>query len=303
MSLLINNRIWELAEKLYIHCYGVDGFVELLKSRAVSLPDNFYSNFEIYSFMSTEQNQFAQLMQRVPAYKYLSILNEVVFDKDGKVSSMQHDNWNYYGVYIKNWWYPELLKEITNVRLKIDAEKRRIEQSEDEDKEIQDGPDFLKYNFNDPFLEYIKKEINENYKDGRYLSVMILSRKLIECLIIRIFEVVFIKNNSDGTYNDHNHSLWFDKTKGRFHDLDRLLDNLKDSSTAFDEDKDLVEETCSLIKPLKNEMNKVVHRDYKSLMRKRLINEISLDWLTNWEDYIASTATLKSTVFRSTRTY
>lgn len=262
MSLVINNRIWELSEKLYIHCYGVDGFVELLNSRGVDLPNNFYSNFEIYSFMSTEQNQFAQLMQRVPTYKYLAILNDVVFDKDGKASSTQHDNWNYYGVYIKN-WYPELLQEITNVCLKIDVAKRKIERAEDEGNEIKQSLDFLGYNFNDPFLDYIKKEINENHKDGRYLSVMILSRKLIECLIVRIFEVVFWKSNLDGTYNSHDHLLWFDTTKNRVHNLDILLENLKAYSVRFQEDKDFVEEIYALIKPLKNEINRVVHLDYK----------------------------------------
>ena len=128
--------------------------------------------------------------------------------------------------------------------------------------QIQADSDFLRYNFNDPFLDYIKKEINETCHNRHYLAVMVLIRKLIECLVVRICEVVFRKYDGKG-YNSQNHSLWFNKTKNRVHDLDVLLENLRTNSAYFHEDKDFVEELCALIKPLKNEINRIVHRDYK----------------------------------------
>jgi len=41
---------------------------------------------------------------------------------------------------------------------------------------------------------------------------MVLIRKLIECLVLRIFEIVFRKRDERGVYNGQNHSLWFDTT-------------------------------------------------------------------------------------------
>jgi hypothetical protein len=260
MGFVINNQIWQLTEKLYIHCHKVDGFVNLLKSHEVNLPDDFYSSFEIYSFMSSEQNNFVQFMQGVPSYRYLPILEEVIFDEN--IRSTQRDNWNYYGVYIKN-WHPELLDRIKRAGLEIDNSKNKIIRTDIEIEQAYDTQDFLKYSFNDPFLDYIRKEINESHNSGLYLAAMILSRKLAECLVVRVFEVVFKERDERGAYNEHYHSLWYDKTRSRVHNLDTLIDNLKDNSTSFYDSKDLVEEVCLLVKPFKNEINKIVHRDYK----------------------------------------
>ena len=259
MGLFINNKIWQLTEKLYIHCYGKDSFVSFLESHEVKLPDGLYDNFEIYSFLSTEQNHFAQQMQGVPSYRYIPILEKIVFDE--KIKNTQRDNWNYYGIYIRS-WYPELIRELEENEVNINNRKHRLYYVESEAAKIQADSDFLRYNFNDPFLDYIKKEINETFHNRYYLAVMVLTRKLIECLIVRICEVVFQKYDGKG-YNSQNHSLWFNKKRNRIHDLDVLLENLKTNSSYFHEDKDFVEELCALIKVLKNEINKIVHRDYK----------------------------------------
>jgi len=259
MGLIVNNKIWQLTEKLYIHCYGIDGFVSFLESHEVKLPDGLYDNFEIYSFMSTEQNQFTQQMQGVPSYRYIPILEKIVFDE--KIKNTQRDNWNYYGTYIRG-WYPKLIRKLEKNEVNINNRKHRLYYMGFEAVQIQADSDFLRYNFNDPFLDYIKKEINETYHNRHYLAVMVLIRKLIECLAVRICEVVFRKYDGKG-YNSQNHSLWFNKTKNRVHDLDVLLENLRTNSAYFHEDKDFVGELCALIKPLKNEINRIVHRDYK----------------------------------------
>lgn len=260
MGFVINNQIWQLTEKLYVHCYEPGGFVNFLESQEINLPENFYSDFEIYSFMSSDQNNFASFMQNVPSYRYISLLEKIVFDE--KIKNTQRDNWNYYGAYIKN-WYPELLKQVKQSGLNIDNANKKMLFKYDTNTKSEGNFDFLQCSFNDQFLNYIKKEINESYNSGYFLAVMVLSRKLAECLVLRIFEIVFRKCDENGVYNSDNHSLWFDMNKKRIHDFEKLLDNLRTNSSAFHEDRDLVEEVCSLIKPFKNETNKVVHRDYK----------------------------------------
>src|SRR5207244_12030877 len=95
-----------------------------------------------------------------------------------------------------------------------------------------------------------------------FLSVMFLSRKLLETTIVRLFEVVFPKIK-EGQYSEENHALWFDKSKNKFHGFETLLENLKDNAVAFHEDSALVLEFVGLVKPFKNETNSCVHADYK----------------------------------------
>ena len=260
MNVVLNNQIWQYIERLYIHCYGVDKFITFLKSKEVNIKDDFYSNFDVYVFMSTETYEFARFMQNVPSYRYLPILEKIIFNTKIKVT--ESDNWNYYGTYIKN-WYPKLIEQLTGSGIIIDKQNETIRHGY-QDQVISDGEsDFLQYSFNDPFLDYIRKEINESHNNGQYLSVMILSRKLAECIIIRVFEIVFRKQDENGTYCQLNHDLWFDMTKNKFQNFDTLLTNLKNNSSQFQEDKDFVEEIYALVKPFKNEINRVVHYDYK----------------------------------------
>lgn len=260
MSIVVNNQIWQLVEKLYIHCYEKVGFVQFLNSNGVKLPSKFYNGFEIYSFMSTEHYDFAQLMHKVPSYRYIPILQNVCFDEN--IKSTRKDNWNYYGVQIKT-WYPKLLTQLRRCGFKIDLKKNIILFPDDYIDDARGNPDFLQYSFNELFLDYIKKEINESYNYKHYLAVMTLSRKLIECLVKRIFEVVFRKYDENGTYNKANHLLWYDTNRGRELDLNILLENLKNNASAFHEDKDLILDICFLVKPIKDEMNKMIHKDYK----------------------------------------
>jgi len=198
-------------------------------------------------------------MQGVPSYRYLPLLGGMIFDSN--IRDTQLDGTDYFGIYVKG-WYPQLIDQIQRAGLIIDSSESKI-YSDETDSEAVNGQDLLVINFSDIFLNHIKKEINECYNNGHYLAVMILSRKLAECLFIRIFEVVFRKHDADGAYNGSNHALWFNVTINRIHDFDTLLQNLKDNAVSFQEDRAIIEEICVLIKPFKNEVNQVVHRDYK----------------------------------------
>jgi len=77
---------------------------------------------------------------------------------------------------------------------------------------------------------------------------MLLSRKLLESLLIRIFEVVFPKLLS-GKYKRRNHSLWFNKERNQYHSFGVLIDNLRKKAKYFKEDGELVLEICSIVKP------------------------------------------------------
>jgi hypothetical protein len=192
MALVINKKLWVYLERLYITCHGVDKFKDLLNRHEIEYYNPLYKKFKhtgpFYSFMSVEDYTFADFMLTVPSYKYLDLISEIIFNP--KVRNTQTDNWNFYGEKIKRWL--PIVKDLLQLsNISIDSPHKRLLYKEEDEIELK--TDYLPYSLSDPFLDYIRKEINEAYKNGNYLSVMLLSRKLLESLLIRIFEVVFPK--------------------------------------------------------------------------------------------------------------
>jgi hypothetical protein len=266
MSLKLNQEIWIYVERLYVHCYSSDEFVVFLKQHGVEYNNPIYPDFLIsgptgekplYKFMSEPNYDFANFMQTIPTYKYLPIIRRVVFDE--KILATRKDGWNYYGESVRS-WHPKIIEILRAAGVNVDLTEKAVSLPSDE--EDFESPDFLPYSFNDLFLDYIRKEINESYNNGQLLAVIILSRKLLEALVIRIFEVVFPKM-VNSAYTETNHTLWYDRTKNRYQFFEKLLENLKLKSSDFHEDKDLVEEACDNIEKIRVEANKCVHRDYK----------------------------------------
>lgn len=261
MALTLSTRVWVLIERLYIHCHSPDEFLNLLREADIEYPSELYptlsSHPNTYIFMSEPNYTFAEFMKLVPSYKYIPLLERVAFD--AKVQRTQKDNWNYYGEYIRN-WYPELINLLNLAGIKVNKNTKKLDYEEELEAPATD--DFLPNNFGDIFLDYIRKEINETYKSRNYLSVMFLSRKVLEVIIIRVFELVFPKI-LDRQYSAENHRLWYDKRNARYHNFETLLLNLKQNASRFDEDKDLIIQLVEYITPLKNATNECVHRDYK----------------------------------------
>lgn len=264
MSLTLNNRVWVLAERLFLFSRKekTEEFIDLLKQYGVDYPGDPYDKFSttkgLYTFMSENDFTFAQFMLLVPTYKYIDILEKIVFDESIKIT--QDDNWNYYGEYVKH-WYPDFIDLIRLAGITIDKDNKKLIYVDGES-EIAESGDFIPNDFGDLFLDYMKKEINDSYNGGQFLSVMFLARKILETVIVRIFEIVFPKLTNK-RYSEANHALWYDKNKNKYHSFDVLLDNLKDNAPSFHEDKTLVLELVSLVKPFKNETNACVHNDYK----------------------------------------
>ena len=166
MTLSLNQRVWVLAERLYIHAHGDHGheaFLTLLRQHDIDYNGETYQGFPLtkplYTFMSEENYSFASFMELVPTYKYLPLLEKIVFDP--KVQHIQYDNWNYYGEHIQH-WYPDLLSLLNLAGIKVDIDTKHLDYPEQEQPPVKQ--DFLPEGFGDLFLDYIRKEINESYK-------------------------------------------------------------------------------------------------------------------------------------------
>lgn len=261
MALNIPSKIWVFVERLYIHIYDNETFQTFLKEFDIDYNNPLYNEFTttkiLYTFMSEENYSFAKFIQSVPSYKYIKILERIVFDE--KIIETKKDNWNYYGEAIEH-WYPIIIELISLSGIQIDEANKKLIFLVDE--YVPSTDDFIQHSFNDPFIDYIRKEINESYQRELYLSVMFLSRKLLEVIFIRVMEIVFPKI-SNGKYSEQNHSLWFDKNKNNYRNFGKLILNTKAKALTFQEDKELIEELCSIVKPFKDETNSCVHDDYK----------------------------------------
>lgn len=261
MPLNVPPRTWLLAERLYIHCHAPEDFLALLRDHEIAYTGEPYAEFGSvkgkYTFMSEDNFAFASFMQGVPTYKYVRLLEDIVFDNC--VQGTKDDNWNYYGEYIHS-WYPELvdLLRLSGIDIQIPEKKLVVRKADIEE----EREDFLAHSFNDPFLDHIRKEVNEAHAADLYLSVMVLTRKILEVVLVRTAEVVFPKLVS-GEYSEANHEIWYDRSRNSVRGLDQLIQALRENSFRFQEDRNLVEELLSLVKPLKNEMNAVAHADYK----------------------------------------
>lgn len=266
MPLVLNSRVWVLAERLYVHCHSADRFLQLLKDFDIDYAEFDYAEvFKLtkgkYMFMSEDNFAFAQFMQLVPSYKYLPLLERIVFDPNVKATT--DDNWNYYGEKTKK-WYPALLDLLALAEVEVNEADHKLAYTivDQADVPIAAGSDYATQPFGDMFLDYIRKELNESYAQGLCLATMFLARKLLETSLIRVMETVLPKFVGKD-YSGENHSLWFDKSKGKYQSLGTLLENAKAKANVFAEDKPLLHEFITLVKPFKDETNICVHMDYK----------------------------------------
>jgi hypothetical protein len=263
MPLKLNDRVWILTERLYLHSHKVEGFLQLLKDFEIEYPGNSYQNFaqykNLYIFMSEENYDFAIFMREVPSEKYLPLLGKVLFDP--KIINTQKDDWNYYNEYVKN-WYPDLLGLLDLAGVIVDPGLKKLAYREREESIVNPNDNFIPDAFGDMFLDNIRAELNSCYRNGFYSSAMFLSRKLLESSVIRILETVFPKlENSQ--YNESNHVIWYSKNNSQYHSLSTLLKNLEANASKFDEDQRLIIELVMVARPLKNETNVCIHSDYK----------------------------------------
>ncbi|MBU2462636.1 MAG: hypothetical protein KJ844_00920, partial [Candidatus Edwardsbacteria bacterium] len=164
MAIVVNKKVWVYLERLYIACHGEKKFQDLLKRHEVDYDGYIYKNFNktvpLYTFMSVEDYTFANFMLTIPSYKYSDLICEIIFDQ--KVRATRTDNWNFYGEKIKR-WLPIVTDLLQLSNISIDWQHNKLIYKEE--KEIEVKTDYLPYSLSDPFLDYIRKEINETYEN------------------------------------------------------------------------------------------------------------------------------------------
>lgn len=127
----------------------------------------------------------------------------------------------------------------------------------------------IKYETDDKFLKEHIAEANKAFNAHCYTCLFILSRKIIENIIIHILEEKFKSNKSEKKH------LWYNKELRRYQDFKYLISNLKSIKDEFEEKNKAIESLVKLCDKLRELTNNAAHSLY-FLKRKSDIEELKL---------------------------
>lgn len=128
----------------------------------------------------------------------------------------------------------------------------------------------IDYDTKDHFIKGHIAEINRAYNARCYTSVFILTRKVIENLIIDILKKKFPEKTLA------NRELYFDTGRHRYKDFDVILKNFNGKRNNFGTDNVAVSRLCSLASAFKNDANDKTHSWYHLVEDKSEVEKLSI---------------------------
>ncbi len=112
----------------------------------------------------------------------------------------------------------------------------------------------LDYVFDDYFYDNLKHEINVTWKLGLFNSSLILSRKLIENLVIDVLRKKYPTKD-----NPTNIEIYYIPSKGKFKDFSILIEILNDKKNEFSPDTPIVVKFLEKVKSFRDIANSSAH--------------------------------------------
>lgn len=165
----------------------------------------------------------------------------------------------------------KLSKEDKETLPHLEVEKSKIKINSKRIKKKEKIIEFIKYESNDYFIKGHISEANRAYSKGCYTCVYILSRKIIENLIIDLLKNKFPPNSLE------NKNLYFDTNQNRFKDFGEVLNNLLKKKNDFGVGKGkTVESLYKNALKLKNDANDRTHSWFYLVERKVEIDDIKI---------------------------
>jgi len=166
------------------------------------------------------------------------------------------DNWNYFGDYVK-YWRPQLIEYLQDNGIIYNENEKNFSSTSGEPTSlivpIGQSSNLIDLDFNDVFYNELCDEINKAYQMKLFTSVMLLSRKLFENLIIEILRMKY-PHNKPG-----NLEIYYLVKDRKFQNFTILLMNIEERKSDFTVDEQLITEVISLIKPFRKGANANAH--------------------------------------------
>jgi len=121
------------------------------------------------------------------------------------------------------------------------------------------------YKTDNKWVKALVNEINKTYTFGCYTACFVLSRKLLENLLIHN---IVMKKYSGTSLCDK--QMYYDTGRDKYHDFSRILSNLRKNAKDFGVSQGLLNRICQLSDAYKETANEMTH----SIYHKARKNEI-----------------------------
>jgi len=238
----VHPKIWSHIAKMYEYYYK-DVSKDVLLSLPLKTDASNVTKVGILKFFLS-----------LPLEDGLKVIKDILENED--VKRDKSNNWNERGEFIKN-WRPQLIGFLKDNGIEYDDISGTFSLSGGEPILISTTKrklqKLLDIEFNDFFYDNLEREINSSYRFGLFTSTMILSRKLLENLVIEILRTKYPQSVPA------NLDIYYSIKGNRFHDFTVLLKNLEDRKNDFTLDTQIVSEFISSIKPFRPTANSNAH--------------------------------------------
>ena len=196
-----------------------------------------------------KKSDLKKFLSKLTKSQKLQIIRQIFLDPNFK--AMENDDWNYYGEYIKHW--PKMLRDLLQYSdIYWDGRGKKLVYKKGGTKVISSigvSATFLQAVFKEPLYEKLKDEINKAYKENLPMAVLVLSRKLIENLVIDLVRTKFGKELDK----------FYDKNNKRFLDFSVLIRNLSAEKAAFQPYEKDLDKLIPKLHKFKDKANSTAH--------------------------------------------
>lgn len=194
------------------------------------------------------------IFNKLPFDAGLIVIKDLL--ENSEVKNDRNSNWNNFGDFICN-WRPQLIDYLRDNGIIYNDDTKNFSLTSGEAIPLivpnRQLAKLVDIEFGDIFYNKLRDEINEAYKMGLFTSVMLLSRKLFENLLIEILRNKYPPNIPS------NLEIYFIQSDKRFQNFTILLKNIEDRKSDFTVDEYLITEIISKIKPFRKSANSNAH--------------------------------------------
>ena len=202
--------------------------------------------------VSTDIRASKEFLETLTTQGMLTLIEEIFLDP--KYKDLRSDNWNVYGDYVKNW--PDELEEaLLRKGISYDwKDKSFVYQGSRITPHLKiDSKDkYLPFVVSDLLYKDLIEETNNCYLHNLPTATFILSRKIIENLIIDIMRKKFSSANGQLM-------KYYDVSHKRFLDFSKLIDNLKNEENAFVGYESTIKNVVEISNKLRETANSSAH--------------------------------------------
>jgi hypothetical protein len=227
-------KIWTHVKKMYEHYYPNNFKDVLICLLGIEEKD---ANLSIFSKLNLEAG--------------LIVIKDILENYDVK----NPDNWNYFGDYVSS-WRPLLIEYLRDNGITYNENEKNFSLTSGEPiliVPLGQLSNLIDQDFNNVFYNELRDEINKAYQMRLFTSVMLLSRKLFENLIIEILRMKYPPNIPG------NLEIYYLVKDQKFQNFTILLMNIEERKSEFTVDEHLINEIISLIKPFRKGANANAH--------------------------------------------